>query len=57
MAEVMWWCKDQINGRVAVFEAKYTRQLEKLECKCDEALNQIENQMYAKQLEEFFTSI
>lgn len=23
--------KDQINGRVAVFEAKYTRQLEKLE--------------------------
>ena len=45
--------KDQINGRVAVFEAKYTRQLEKLECKCDEALNQIENQMYAKQLEEF----
>ena len=45
--------KDQINGRVAVFEAKYTRQLEKLECKCDEALKQIESQMYAKQLEEF----
>ena len=45
--------KDQINGRVAVFEAKYTRQLEKLENECDEALKQIENQMYAKQLEEF----
>lgn len=49
--------KDQINGRVAVFEAKYTRQLEKLECKCDEALNQIENQMYAKQLEEDYDEV
>ena len=49
--------KDQINGRVAVFEAKYTRQLEKLECKCDEALKQIENQMYAKQLEEDYDEV
>ncbi len=49
--------KDQINGRVAVFEAKYTRQLEKLECKCDEALNQIENQMYVKQLEEDYDEV
>ena len=31
---------------------RYTRQLEKLENECDEALKQIENQMYAKQLEE-----
>ena len=49
--------KDQINGRVAVFEAKYTRQLEKLECKCDEALKQIESQMYAKQLEEDYDDV
>ena len=49
--------KDQINGRVAVFEAKYTRQLEKLECKCDEALKQIESQMYAKQLEEDYDEV
>lgn len=49
--------KDQINGRVAVFEAKYTRQLEKLENECDEALKQIENQMYAKQLEEDYDEV
>ena len=40
-----------------MFEAKYTRQLEKLECKCDEALNQIENQMYVKQLEEDYDEV
>ena len=49
--------KDQINGRVAVFEAKYTRQLEKLENECDEALKQIENQMNAKQLEEEYEEV
>ena len=32
---------DPVNGRVAVFEAKYTKVLEKLESECDMALKQI----------------
>ena len=39
---------DSINARVAVFEAKYTKNLEKLESECDTALWQIDDRMYAE---------
>lgn len=48
---------DPVNGRVAVFEAKYTKILEKLEPECDEALAQIDDRMYAKEYEEDYDQI
>ena len=48
---------DSVNGRVAVFEAKYTRVLENLEKECDTALNQIDDRMYAKEFEADYDEI
>ena len=48
---------DSINGRVAIFEAKYTKKLEKMESECDEALQQIDNQVYAKEYEDDYDQI
>ena len=48
---------DTINARVAVFEAKYTRALDKLESECDIALEQIDERMYAKEYEDDYDSI
>ncbi len=41
---------DSINGRVAVFEAKYTKVLNNLEAECDMALQQIDDRMYQKNM-------
>lgn len=48
---------DTVNARVAVFEAKYTRTLDKLESKCDIALEQIDERMYAKEYEDDYDDI
>ena len=48
---------DPVNGRVAVFEAKYTKVLEKLESECDMALKQIDANMYAKEYEDDYDQI
>lgn len=48
---------DAINARVAVFEAKYTRALDKLESECDIALEQIDERMYAKEYEDDYDDI
>lgn len=48
---------DSINGRVAIFEAKYTKALENLEHECDVALQQIDDQMYAKEYEDDYDQI
>ncbi len=48
---------DSVNGRVAVFEAKYTRVLENLEKECDTALKQIDDRMYAKEFEADYDEI
>ncbi len=48
---------DPVNGRVAIFEAKYTRILDNLESACDEALAQIDDRMYAKEYEEDYDQI
>lgn len=48
---------DTVNARVAVFEAKYTRALDKLESECDIALEQIDERMYAKEYEDDYDDI
>lgn len=48
---------DTINARVAIFEAKYTRALDKLESECDIALEQIDERMYAKEYEDDYDDI
>ena len=48
---------DPINSRVAVFKAKYTKSLDKLESECDAALQQIDDRMYAKEYEDDYDQI
>ena len=48
---------DSINGRVAIFEAKYTKILNNLEAECDMALQQIDDRMYAKEYEDDYDQI
>lgn len=48
---------DTVNARVAVFEAKYTRALDKLESECDIALEQIDERMYVKEYEDDYDDI
>lgn len=48
---------DPINSRVAVFEAKYTKSLDKLESECDAAIQQIDDRMYAKEYEDDYDQI
>ena len=42
---------DPVNGRVAVFEAKYSKKLESLELDYDRALKQIDQKMYSEEYE------
>lgn len=48
---------DSIHGRVAIFEAKYTKVLAGLEKECDAALQQIDERMYAKEYEDDYDEI
>ena len=48
---------DPHNGRVAVFEAKYSRTLERLEPDCTEALARIDDRMYAKEFEDNYDQV
>ena len=48
---------DPHNGRVAVFEAQYSRTLERLEPDCTEALAQIDDGMYAKEFEDNYDQV
>lgn len=48
---------DTVNARVAVFEAKYTKSLDKLESECDIALEQIDERMYANEYEDDYDDI
>ena len=49
--------KDMRGGRIAIFEAKYSKSLEKLENACDTALRQINDRMYAKEYEDDYDDI
>ena len=48
---------DSIDGRIAVFEAKYSKKLEDMEADCEEALHQIDERMYAKEYEDDYDHI
>lgn len=48
---------DSCGGRVAVFEAKYSKTLEKLTADCDAALQQIDDRMYAKEFEDNYDQV
>lgn len=48
---------DPVNGRVAIFEAKYTKNQEKLESTCNTALQQIDERLYEKEYEDDYDQI
>ena len=48
---------DPVNSRVAVFEAKYAKTMEKMEVECERALSQINDRMYTKEYEEDYDHI
>lgn len=48
---------DQVNGRVAVFEAKYARELAQLETACIKALEQMDTRMYAEEYRDDYDQI
>lgn len=48
---------DPEEGRVAVFEAKYSKTLETMDTDCQKALDQINEKMYAKEYEDDFDHI
>ena len=48
---------DLIHGRVAIFEAKRTKERDRLEAECDRALQQIDERMYAKDFEDAYDEI
>lgn len=48
---------DPMNGRVAVFEAKYADSLQSMERKCDEALCQMDEKMFAREYEDDYDQI
>lgn len=43
---------DAVNGRAAVFEAKYSRSLKDMEIDCEKALRQIEERNYAEEFQD-----
>ena len=48
---------DTVNSRVAVFEAKYSKELNHLTADCDIALQQIDERMYTKEFEDYYDVI
>lgn len=48
---------DARNGRVAVFEAKYAKILQKLEPECEKGLQQIDRQMYDREFEDNYDEV
>ena len=48
---------DSLNGRVAVFEAKYAKSLNVLDTACEKAVQQMDDLMYAKSFEDDYDEI
>lgn len=48
---------DSVNGKVAVFEIKYSKSMSAMERDCDTALYQIDEKMYAKDYEDSYDII
>ena len=48
---------DSENGRLAIFETKYSKRMENMDSDCDKALQQIRKRMYAEEYEEDYDQI
>lgn len=48
---------DSLNGKVAIFEAKYSEKLKDMENDCNRALRQINTRMYAEEYEDDYDQI
>lgn len=48
---------DSVNGRVAIFEAKYSKMLQDMTEDCKRAIRQISNRMYAKDFQDDYDQI
>ncbi len=48
---------DSRNGRVAVFEAKYSRTLNQMEPDCEKAIRQIDVRKYAEEFEDYYDEV
>ena len=48
---------DPVNGRAAVFEAKYAQSLQDMEKSCETALKQMDERQYAEALEDDYDSV
>lgn len=48
---------DSVNGRVAIFEAKYSKTLQNMTEDCKRAIRQISNRMYAKDFQDDYDQI
>ena len=48
---------DSLNGRVAVFEAKYAKSLNDLDTACEKTVQQIDDLMYAKSFEDDYDEV
>ena len=53
----MWLSTILSTHGLQSFEAKYTKNLEKLESECDTALRQIDDRMYAKEYEDDYDQV
>ena len=48
---------DSRGGRVAIFEAKYSKSLEKMQTDCERALQQIDDRQYAEEFEDNYDHV
>lgn len=48
---------NEYEGKVAVFEAKYSKEVKKLEEDCEKAIQQINHRMYAKEFEDSYDEV
>ena len=48
---------DPVNGQAAVFEVKYSKDLEQMESLCEKAISQIDARMYARELKDDYDHV
>ena len=48
---------NEYEGKVAIFEAKYSKQAKDLEKDCEKAIKQIHEKMYAKEFEDEYENV
>ena len=48
---------DPVNGQAAVFEVKYSKNLEQMESLCEKAISQIDARMYARELKDDYDHV